>query len=54
MEKEEINMDKRKYQCEVCGEYINEEDIYAIYPEDNSIICKRCFGVSTNTDEREE
>jgi len=37
-------MDKEQYRCDLCGKFFSTEEIYAVYPEDDSILCKECFG----------
>lgn len=38
--------------CDLCGKEVREDEIYGFYPEDNSYICKECFG--KNNKEKEE
>gem|GEM_PF-5805178 len=34
--------------CGVCGRQIQDEEVYACYPEDGSCICRDCFGAKTD------
>jgi hypothetical protein len=30
--------------CNICKKKVKQEEIYALYHEDSSYICKKCFG----------
>ena len=37
-------MSDKQYQCTLCKEEFSVDQIKGIYPEDDSILCKNCFG----------
>ncbi|HOK80956.1 MAG TPA: hypothetical protein PK165_08000 [bacterium] len=38
---------KRNLKCSMCGKAVCLDEVFAFYPEDDSLICKNCFGAST-------
>jgi len=40
--------------CDICGQEVDEKDIYALYPEDGSCICRSCFGQVTESPQSEQ
>jgi len=38
---------KRNLKCPICGKKVSFDEVFGFYPEDDSLICKKCFGAST-------
>ena len=40
-----------KPKCSLCGKPVDDDEIYGFYPEDNSVICKNCYGIRKEAEE---
>ncbi|MGB9642878.1 MAG: hypothetical protein ACPL3Q_06750 [Candidatus Ratteibacteria bacterium] len=34
---------KRNLKCSICGKKVSVDEVFGFYPEDDSLICKKCF-----------
>jgi uncharacterized Zn finger protein len=39
--------------CSFCGKEITEDEVYAYYGEDDTVLCKNCFGAGQTESPKE-